>query len=136
MGAPTPPEYGQAGATCGCKKLLSSSVLFKKGILAMDTIPVRVEETSTQGPYGEVLGPATATGIRHLDVGKLRESLSRLSEQISEVLRDIKKVGDFRLKEVEVQVEISSEGGVNLVGTVKAGVKGAITLTFAEPSQS
>jgi len=102
----------------------------------MNTIPVRVEETSTSGPYEEVLGPSTAIGIRHIDVDKLRDSFSKLSEQISEVLRDIKKVGDFRLKEVEVQVEVSSEGGVNLVGTLKAGIRGAITLTFAEPSQS
>lgn len=37
----------------------------------------------------------------------------------------------YRLTEVQVQLEITAEGGVALIGSVKAGAKGAITLTFS-----
>lgn len=33
--------------------------------------------------------------------------------------------------EVQVQLEISAEGGGSLLDTVKTGAKGAITLTFS-----
>jgi hypothetical protein len=99
----------------------------------LDTIVVRVEAAPEEGPYTEVLGRSIGIeGLREIEVGKLRQAFSRLSTQISEVLQDIKAVGAFHLKAVEVEVEVSSEGGVNLVGSLKAGVKGAIKLTFSE----
>lgn len=104
----------------------------------MDLISVIVEEEDEPGVAFDTLGPATRGGpkaiptrARKMDVGRLRESFAGLSAQISTILQDVKKVGDFQLKEVQLQVEISAEGGVNLVGSMKAGVKGAITLTFA-----
>ena len=56
--------------------------------------------------------------------------LTGLSGQIGEILQDVKQVGDFKLKTVQVQVGISAEGGFVLIG--KAGVKGAVTLTFSQ----
>ncbi len=70
------------------------------------------------------------SGALDLDVTKLRDSFARLSGQIAETLEDVRQVGDFNLKQVQFQVEISSEGGVTLIGSLKAGVRGAITLTF------
>ncbi len=49
-------------------------------------------------------------------------SLADLSGKISQILQDIKNVGDFKLKKVELGVEISAQGGVSLIGSVKAGV--------------
>jgi len=68
--------------------------------------------------------------IREIDVNVLRSSISKLSNKISEILQDIKTVGDFRLKEVKISVEVNTEGGVVLVGSLKGGAKGAITLKF------
>jgi len=67
---------------------------------------------------------------KKINTETLKESMSDLSEQISEILQNIKSVGDFKLQQVQLAVEISAEGGVSLIGTAKAGVKGAVTLTF------
>jgi hypothetical protein len=48
------------------------------------------------------------------------------------MLNDVKQVGGFQLKQVTIQVEVTAEGGIELVGTAKLGGKGAITLTFSE----
>lgn len=103
----------------------------------LDLISVIVEEEDdgylSYDSLGTTRGPVEGGRARSkaMDVGKLRESFAGLSAQVSTILRDVKKIGDFELKQVQLQVEISSEGGVHLVGTLKAGVKGAITLTFA-----
>ena len=99
----------------------------------MSRIPVIVERE--HGPRED----ATLRGglltpdfhLKELDIEKIRESLSSLSGQISEVLQDIKSVGSFKLKEVQVSVEISVSGGVALIGTASAGVKGAVSLMFS-----
>ena len=98
----------------------------------MNTIPIRLEESteSQSGTLG-VLTPGSV--IKHVSADKIRESLAELSGQIAEILHDIKAVGDFKLKQVQIAVEITAEGGVALIGIGKAevGAKGAMTLTFA-----
>ncbi len=95
----------------------------------MSTLSVLVEEPA-KAPSG-MLGPGGGGAdhaVREIPADKLRASLAGLSGQISEILGDIKRVGQFDLKTVEIEVAISAEGGFILVG--KAGVKGAVTLTF------
>jgi hypothetical protein len=75
-----------------------------------------------------VLTPSLS--LQDIDTTRLRQSLAQLTEQISGVLQDIKTVGSFQLKEVQLQVAITAEGGVALVGLVKAGVSGTIALKF------
>ena len=96
----------------------------------MTTIPVSFEE-SPEVPSGTlgVLNPKPV--IKHVDADKIRTSLSALSEQLAGMLEDIRHVGEFRLREVEVCVELNAEGGVALIANAKAGAKGAITLTFS-----
>ena len=95
----------------------------------MKTIPVVVEETNETG--SGTLGVLTpGTVIKNIDADKIRQSLSDLSGQISGILQDIKAVGDFKLKEVQLSVQIGAEGGVALIGTAKAKAEGAITLTL------
>ena len=84
----------------------------------------------TQGS-ARSLSIADRSRAKQIEVGRLRDSFGKLSEQVSAILQAVRKVGEFQLREVTLQVEISSEGGVQLVGSVKAGVKGAITLKFA-----
>jgi hypothetical protein len=104
----------------------------------MKTIPIIIDapqDDATKKPG--TLGPSRSVSkkqskVRQMDVSKLRQSLSDLSEGISEICSDIKKVGEFKLKQVEVLVEVTAEGGLALVGLAKVGTKGAINLTFTE----
>lgn len=70
--------------------------------------------------------------LERIPSDKLQASLVGLCEDLSNILTGIKEVGNFRLKEVTIQVEVSAEGGVNLIGSAKMAGKGAITLKFAE----
>ncbi|KPA15923.1 hypothetical protein MHK_003870 [Candidatus Magnetomorum sp. HK-1] len=105
----------------------------------MKSIPVIIDEIQedTETKRGTLSSPSRTLSkkqpkVRLMDVGKLRQSLSDLSEGISEICSDIKKVGDFKLKQVEVLVEVTAEGGLALVGLAKVGTKGAINLTFTD----
>ncbi len=96
----------------------------------MDTIPIICEDISDSksGNLG-LLTPKTV--IKQVDAGKLRQSMESLTGKISTMLGDIKSVGGFKLKEVTLSVEISAEGGVSIIANAKAGIKGAIQLTFS-----
>jgi hypothetical protein len=94
----------------------------------MSKLPVIVAPTAQPGTLG-ILEPESL--VAEIDTDRLRQALSGLSAQIGEVLQDIRAVGDFRLTQVQVAVEISAEGGVALIGSAKAGAKGAIQLTFS-----
>jgi hypothetical protein len=87
-----------------------------------------------------VLTASTAKGmfddapvLTEISIEQLKNNLTRLNQDIGELFSNIKMVGDFNLKEVEVGIEISAQGGVNLIGTLTAGAKTAITLTFERP---
>ena len=58
--------------------------------------------------------------------------MANVSHSMVSVLEEVKNIGRFKLKEITLQVEVSSDGGINLIGTANLGGKGAITLTFAE----
>lgn len=96
----------------------------------MNTIPVIVEPGSEleSGTLG--LGDVTSR-IAQIDADALRQSINNLTGQIAGLFKDIKAVGDYKLKEVQVHLEVNAEGGVALIGNLKAGAKGAITLTFS-----
>ena len=103
----------------------------------MATIPVRIDlpaEALAPG-FGDGSGTLGLLDGRHglveVDADKLRRSLGEFATTIHGVLEDIKQVGEIPLKEVQLSVEVSAEGGVALIGSAKAGVKGALTLTFS-----
>ncbi len=92
---------------------------------------ILVEENNGTKP-GTLGGPRDSganQGIKDIADKTLRSSLSTLSRELSDILVDINQVGNYRLKEVQLQAEITAEGGFVLIG--KAGIKGAVTLTFA-----
>jgi hypothetical protein len=96
----------------------------------MATIPVVVEPESEL--ESGTLGLESVTGrIAQIDADTLRQSINNLTGQIAGLFKDIKAVGDYQLREVQVHLEVTAEGGVALIGNVKAGAKGAITLTFS-----
>ena len=96
----------------------------------MNTIPVIVEPESEL--KSGTLGLEDVSGrIAQINADLLRQSISNLTGQITGLFEDIRAVGSYKLKEVQVQLEITAEGGVALIGSLKAGAKGAITLTFS-----
>ncbi len=108
----------------------------------MGTIRVRVEaesmETTTPAPgvrggAREVAGRGGrgVTDLIPLNTEELAASLRELTGELGKLFGDIRRVGGFELQQVQVGLEISAEGGFNLIGSAKAGGKGAITLTFA-----
>ncbi|MDJ0592012.1 MAG: hypothetical protein QNJ72_18825 [Pleurocapsa sp. MO_226.B13] len=77
-------------------------------------------------------GSKDVVAVRNIPTDRLKKNLSSVCQGLAETLQDIKAVGNFRLKEVSIEVEVTAEGGVELIGTAKLGGKGAITLTFSE----
>jgi hypothetical protein len=77
---------------------------------------------------GQRTSTAERSPVREFDVDRLRKSISHLASQLSDLFADLKSVGEMKLTEVNVSVEVSAEGGLVLVG--KAGVTGGISLKF------
>ena len=67
-----------------------------------------------------------------IPVDRLKDNLGSIANSLGTLLDGIKRVGRFHLREVTVQVEVSADGGVHLIGTANLGGKGAITLKFSE----
>jgi hypothetical protein len=64
-----------------------------------------------------------------LDVGKLRDNLRDFINSLNETLSSIPQLSaPFKLQELEVTVEVTGEGSIQLIGGVKIGASGGITL--------
>jgi hypothetical protein len=64
-----------------------------------------------------------------VDVELLKNNLSGFFESINHLLSAIPKAAEpFKLDEIELSIEVSAEGSIQLVGGVKAGATGGITL--------
>jgi hypothetical protein len=92
------------------------------------------DDVSAQEIKGFLSGDESHIALREIPVAQLKENLSKMSNAFMQALADIKAVGGFELAEVEIQVEISAEGGVQFIGSSKIGGKGAITLKFKQPT--
>lgn len=103
----------------------------------MKTIPFVLDaaDTSTQGGDTKSLFDSAArAGLAQVPVDRLRENLARLTESVAEAFASAGRVGEFYLDEITLQVQVSAEGGVALIGSAKVGGQGSITLTFKRPS--
>lgn len=100
----------------------------------METIPflVTVPEEDENDEMGIFRSGDGDVRIQQIPVETLKHNLTAVSQSVMDALEDIKHVGQFRLQEVTLQVEVSVDGGINLIGTANLGGKGAITLKFAE----
>lgn len=66
-----------------------------------------------------------------ISTDKLKASLSGLVAKLSAITADLAvRSSGLTLKEMEVGVEVTAEGGVNLIGTAKAGATASLKLTF------
>lgn len=98
------------------------------------TVEVLVERPLAGGDTKAILGSRLGDVAEAVQVPleRLQASLAEIVAAASETF-DVaaqSAVGQFKLKEIEVQLEITAEGGVRLVGTASVGVKGAMTLRF------
>jgi autotransporter translocation and assembly factor TamB len=98
----------------------------------METVPFIVSDNMGDDEVKGLFSPNATTVIRHLSTEQLQKNLNTVCKGLSKVFKDIHEVGQFKLKEVTIQVEITAEGGVNLIGSATIGGKGAITLKFAD----
>jgi autotransporter translocation and assembly factor TamB len=97
----------------------------------MQTIPVWVSQSEGDVEAKAIFSPDADVVLKKIPIDKLQGNLDAVCQSIGNTISNIKKVGSFKLKEVTIQVEVSAEGGVELIGTAKLGGKGAITLTFS-----
>lgn len=77
-----------------------------------------------------IFTPNAEAIVENVPLEALSKNLNSVCGGVCEALSNLTAVGDFALKEVSIQVEISAQGGVNLIGTANVGGKGAITLKF------
>ena len=110
----------------------------------MGTLNVRLDDDSSSNNAPQTfsrspLGGGTLaansgeSGVVVVDTDKLAASMRELKNQLAQVFADIREVGQFELSSIELGLEINTEGGFNLIGSVKAGAKGAIKLKFEPP---
>jgi hypothetical protein len=91
-----------------------------------DTISVLVLSDPTKGIFGNA--PVVPADI---PVERLKTNLSDLVVKLRAATRDLAAKADgLSLKELEVGIELTAEGGVSLIGTAKVGATASIKLTF------
>ena len=98
----------------------------------MEYIPILVSLPEEDEDVKGIFSSDGEIGSLEIPTERLQENLTKVCQGVTEVLSHVKQVGDFKLKQVTIQVEVTAEGGVELIGTAKIGGKGAITLTFSE----
>lgn len=100
----------------------------------MDTIPfiIKLDLENEERDQMGIFQPESPIRLQQIPIDVLKENLHSISEEMANVLGEIKHVGQFKLKEITMQVEISASGGISIIGTASIGGKGAITLKFAE----
>ncbi len=87
-------------------------------------VPERDLETKSIFKGEEIL----EIGMVKTDI--LKSNLKGLAERLAHIFSTIETDRGFGLKQATIGVEISSSGGVTLIGSLKAGAKASVTLTF------
>jgi hypothetical protein len=98
----------------------------------METIPFLVSLPDEDEQVKGIFSSDSDIVVRDLPTERLRENLNKVCQGVASMVNDVKQVGNFQLKQITIQVGVTAEGGVELIGTAKLGGKGAITLTFSE----
>jgi hypothetical protein len=94
-----------------------------KEILVVPGSAPTIDEKGVRGIFGPNPGPV------QLNTELLRANLANFIETINEMLSKIPRVTEpFKLDEIELTVEINGEGNIQLIGGLKVGASGGITL--------
>jgi hypothetical protein len=103
----------------------------------MSKMYIRVDDETEENTSGGRLSgkrEKLPPGIREIDSAQLADKMQELSEQLTEVFGKVENVGKFKLSKVELGIEISGEGGINLIANGKVVGKGAIKMVFEPDS--
>ncbi|MBO3752834.1 hypothetical protein J5X84_42870 [Streptosporangiaceae bacterium NEAU-GS5] len=97
-----------------------------------DALPFLVTVVENDNTMGLFSVDGTVV-LRRIPVEVLRENLRHTADLLRTVFLDLaKEAAGLRLKEAQIGLEISAEGGVQLIGTAQVGAKAAITLVFGD----
>lgn len=102
----------------------------------LDDAPAQTDaQTFSRSTFGSgtLAAGGKESGVLEVDTDRLAASMRELKTQLAQVFADIREVGQFELSSIELGLEINTEGGFNLIGSVRAGAKGAIKLKFEPP---
>lgn len=97
------------------------------------TIPIIVARDAGAAETKNLMKKASETlrDVVNIDAEALSANLSGLISGVGTVVSAAEAAaGALTLKEVQVGVEITAEGGVALIGTASVGATASITLTF------
>lgn len=95
------------------------------------SISVRViEKESRSGQKGLTGNKIAESVIKKFSVSELKSQVRDLSSDLNELFSDLSNTGKFQLDTIDVGLEISSEGGVNLIGHATVGASASIQLSF------
>lgn len=93
-------------------------------------IPVRVQVSDEETVSKSLFDGATQSAIVQIDLAVLKLNLARLRKDVAELLEADGDETGYLLREIEIGVEVSAQGGVNLIGSLTAAGKSAIKLKF------
>jgi hypothetical protein len=101
----------------------------------METIPIWVSEIETVSEGTKAVFSSQADAVlRNVSVKAFQDNLGALCRVVGQSLSESHDIGNgFRLREITLEIEVSAEGSVSLIGSAKLGGKGAITLHFDRP---
>ena len=98
-----------------------------------ETLPLIVSVTEDDNTMGLFSGADGEARLRHIPLDVLKENLRQTADSLRGLLGDLARSTDgFRLKEAQIGVEVSAEGGIQIIGTAKVGTKANIILVFGE----
>jgi hypothetical protein len=95
------------------------------------SIPIRVQVSDGETVSKGLFDDTTKSALVQVDLAILKSNLARLREDVAELLEAEEEEAGYLLREIEVGVEISAQGGVNLIGSLTVAGKAAIKLKFA-----
>jgi hypothetical protein len=93
------------------------------------TIPVVVDADTAPDESKSLLSRGAAKVCTAVDAEKLKENMANRVKYLQQITATAAKVSsEFDLSEFEAGIEIRADGGVSLVGTVKAGATAPVTM--------
>jgi hypothetical protein len=101
--------------------------------LVADDEEISTDDSGTMGIFHRRSGEVEVRSAA-VPVHRLRDNLVRACATLVSVLEDIgsSTTGGLKLREAQVNFEVSASGGVQFIGTGEVKGSGAITLIFKE----
>ena len=93
-------------------------------------IPIRVDISTNEAVSKGLFDKDSQSAKVPVDLAILKSNLELLRKDIADLLETEEEEAGFRLHQIEVGVEVSAEGGINLIGTLTAAGNAGIKLTF------